>query len=245
LLIVAFFPSIMTATETSAAALQRLFLDPGAPLGQAWLQMSQIPLSPDSLHLLTLASQVPPAAKARSVYGHGRTGRQMHKVSGTYWAPGLEMVARIKQESTRLNPTPELDPLARLEMLRCDSVGGILLVTQQFATDGTSTPPYITVVAAPALASLGSFSATDPPGFAYSEFWDESVLSPYAFDVDDQPHCPLLVAAEGSSRQVKLPSLVDFITDSQPLFFPFGEEILHPVSTPTGPIIWAFLLPED
>ena len=107
----------MTATEPSAAALQHLFLAPGPPLGQAWLQMSQIPLSADSLHLLTLASQVPPAAKARSVYGHSRMTRQMHKVSCTYWAPGLEMAARIKQESTRLNPTPALDLFARLDMV--------------------------------------------------------------------------------------------------------------------------------
>ena len=94
----------------------------------------------------------------------------MHKVSGTYWAPGLEMVTCIKQESTHLNPIPELDPLAQLDMLHCDLVGGILLVTQHFAPDGTSTPPYITVAAAPALATLGSFLATDPPGFAYSKF---------------------------------------------------------------------------
>jgi hypothetical protein len=131
----------MTSIEPSAEALKRLFLEPGAPLGQAWLQTSKIPLSADSLHLLTLASRVPPAAKARNVYGHGRTARQMHKVSGTYWSPGLELADRIKQESKRLNPIPMLAPLARMDMLRCDSVGGILLVTQQFAKDGTFTPP--------------------------------------------------------------------------------------------------------
>jgi hypothetical protein len=80
-------------------------------------------------------------------------------------------------------------------LLRCDLVGGLLLVTQQFVADGTFTLPYITVVAAPALAFLGSFLATDPPGFAYSDFWDKSNLSPYAFAVDDNDHCPLLVAA--------------------------------------------------
>jgi hypothetical protein len=104
----------MTSTEPSAKALQRLFLAPGAPLGQAWLETSKIPLSADSLHLLTLASQVPPATKARSVYGHGRTARQMHKVSGTYWSPGLELTDCIKQESKRLNPGPMLAPIACL-----------------------------------------------------------------------------------------------------------------------------------
>jgi hypothetical protein len=120
----------MTSIEPSAEALQRLFLAPGAPLAQAWLQTSKIPLSADSSHLLTIALQVPPAAKARSVYGHGRTARQMHKVSGTYWSPGLELTDRTKQESKPLNHIPMLAPLARMDTLRCNSVGGILLVTQ-------------------------------------------------------------------------------------------------------------------
>jgi hypothetical protein len=223
----------MSSIEPSAAALKRLFLDPGAPLGQAWLQMSKILLSTDSLHLLALASQVPPAAKARNVYGHGRTARQMHKVSGTYWSPGLELADHIKQESQRLNSIQMLVPLARMDTLRCDSVGGILLVTQQFAKDGTVTSPYITVVAAPALATLGSVSATD-------DFRDESVLSAYAFAVDDNDHCPLLVASEGFSGQVKLPSTIEFLTDSQPLFFPSGEELWTPVTTTTGTTTRAF-----
>jgi hypothetical protein len=168
----------MSSTAPSAEALQRLFLAPGAPLGQEWLQTSKIPLSADSLHLLILASQAPPAAKARSVYGHGCTARQMHKVSGTYWSPGLELADHIKQVSKCLNPVLMLAPLARMDTLRCTLVDGIILVTQQFAKDGTLTPPYIMVVAAPAQATLGSVSAMDPPGFAYSDFWDESVLSP-------------------------------------------------------------------
>jgi hypothetical protein len=137
-----------------------------------------------------------------------------------------------------------LVPLARMDTLHCDSVGGILLVTQQFAKDGTVTSPYITLVTAPALATLGSVSATDPLGFAYSDFWDESVLSLYAFAVDDNDHCPLLVASEGFSRQVKLPSTIEFLTDSQPLFFPFGEELWTPVRTTTGTTTQAFFLPE-
>jgi hypothetical protein len=128
-----------------------------------------------------------------------------------------------------------LAPLARMDMLRCDSVGGILLVTQQFAKDGSFTPHRdSTVVAAPALATLGSVSATDLPGCAYSDFWDESVLSSYAFSVDDNDHCPLLLAAEGFSRQVKLPSTIEFVTNSQPLFLPFGEQLWASVMTLTG-----------
>jgi hypothetical protein len=179
-LIVAFFVTIMTSIEPSAAALKRLFLHPGAPLGQAWLQTSKISLPADSLHFLVLALQVPPAAKARNVYGHGRMARQMHKVSSKYWSPGLELAERIKQESQRLNHIPMLAGLAWMDKLCCNPAGGILLVTQQFAKDGTLTPPYITVIAAPALATLGYVVAMDPPGFVYSDFWDNSVLSPYA-----------------------------------------------------------------
>jgi hypothetical protein len=58
-----------------------------------------------------------------------------------------------------------------MDKLRWDPVSGILLVTQQFAKDGTFTPPYITVVATTALATLGSVWAQDPLGFAYSDFW--------------------------------------------------------------------------
>jgi hypothetical protein len=54
----------------------------------------------------------------------------------------------------------------------------------------------------------------------------------------------LLVAAEGFSRQVKLPSTVEFITDSQPLFIPFGEQLWAPVMTLPGTTTQAFFLPE-
>jgi hypothetical protein len=92
-----------------------------------------------------------------------------------------------------------LAPLAWMDTLRCNSVGGIILVTQQFAKDGIFTPPPITVVAAAALATLGSLSATDPPGFAYSDFWDEYVLSPQAFDVDDNDQPLSLARSRGRS----------------------------------------------
>jgi hypothetical protein len=39
---------IMLSTEPTAEVLTRLFLDPDAPLGQAWLQFASIPMSYDS-----------------------------------------------------------------------------------------------------------------------------------------------------------------------------------------------------
>jgi hypothetical protein len=221
-LIVAFFMTIMVSIETSAEALQRLFLAPGAPLGQAWLQTSKIPLLVNSLHLLTLATQVAPAAKARSVYRHGRKARQMHKISGTHWSPGLELANCIKQESKRLNPIPMLAALAWMHTLRCNLAGGIILVIQQFAKDNTFTPLYITVVAVPTIATLGSVLAADPPGFACSDFWDKSVLSQYAFDVDGNNRCPLLVAPEDFSHQVKL-LLLNLLPIYNLFSFPLGN----------------------
>jgi hypothetical protein len=154
--------------------------------------------------------------------------------------PGLELAAHIKQESKHLNLFPMLDPIAPLAMWHCDLVGGLLLVTQQFAKDSTFAPPYITVlVAALTLATLGSFLVMDPPSFAYSDFWDDSLLCPYVYDIDDNDHCPLLVATK-----VKLPSTIEFFTDLQPLFIPFGEQLLARVMTPTGTTTRAFFLPE-
>jgi hypothetical protein len=46
---------------------------------------------------------------------------------------------------------------------------------QQFAPDGTMTEPYITVVAAPALTTIGKVDATHPPGLSLSDFWDDTV----------------------------------------------------------------------
>jgi hypothetical protein len=49
---------------------------------------------------------------------------------------------------------------------------------------------------------------------------------------------------EGFSRQVNLPYTIEFITDSQPLFIPFGEQLWAPVMTVTGTTTRAFFLPK-
>jgi hypothetical protein len=67
--------------------------------------------------------------------------------------------------------------------------------------------------------------AKDPPGIDHSNFWDASVFAPYLIPISEGLYCPLLAATEGFSCTVKLPSLVDFITDAQPLFFPKGEQL--------------------
>jgi hypothetical protein len=102
-----------------------------------------------------------------------------------------------------------------------DAVGGLLIVTTQFTKEGTETAPYITVVAAPSQATLGTLDSTFPPGHTYSDFWDDDVLSPDVFPDLPGPHCPFMAAAEGFPRKVKLPGIVDLLTNSQPLFFPY------------------------
>jgi hypothetical protein len=86
----------MMSIEPSAEASQHLFLTPGAPLGQAWLQTSQILFSNNSLPLSTLVLKAPPATKARSVYEHGHMARQIHMVSGMCWTPGVDPVLGAK-----------------------------------------------------------------------------------------------------------------------------------------------------
>jgi hypothetical protein len=49
-----------------------------------------------------------------------------------------------------------------------------------------------------------------------------------------------MAAAEGVSRKVKLPGIMDFMQDTQPLFFPYGEQ----VQLTTESHYRAFYLPE-
>jgi hypothetical protein len=149
----------------------------------------------------------------------------MHKVPGTYWKPDSELAVLLWQETAGLNPTPHQDSLARLGSLRQELVGGILLVTRQYMKDGISSAPYITIVAAPSLATLGPFSVDDPPGITYSDLWDDLVLASYGISSLEGLHYSLMAATEGFSRAIKLPGAVDLLTESQPLFFPLGKQI--------------------
>jgi hypothetical protein len=234
----------MSSTEPSSDALQRLFLDPDAQLGQTWLHSARIPFSKDSLHSLVLASKTPSIAKARATYGHFRMASQMHKVSGTYWKRDQELASFLQQEPIRLNPSLMQDNFACLASLRKEAIGGLLLVTQQYSSDGAISEPYITVVAAPSLATLGQFSLSVPAGLLYSDFWDGSVLAGYGLPTPAGLHCPILTATEGFSRAIKLPGVVDLFTELQPMLFPFGEQLAAPVKFPTGRIYRSFFLPE-
>jgi hypothetical protein len=128
-------------------------------------------------------------------------------------------------------------------MLYSDKVGGIFLVTKQFFKDGLASPPYITIVAAPALATLGQFSTADPPGISTPNYWDNSVLAPFNVQMRDGQHCPMLATAEGFSCLTKLPGATEFLNDAQPLFSPLGEQLAGRVPTTTTNLSHAFFLP--
>jgi hypothetical protein len=170
----------------------------------------------------------------------------MNKVPGRYWLPEPDLSASIQQASLLLNPQPAPTPMARLNSLRSKAVGGILLVTQQFAADGTASSSYLTIVAAPALATLGPLEDANPPGYSLSDFWDDAVLQPFGLPVDQNQtlHRPLMAAAEGFSRKVKLPGITDLLKDSQPLFFPSGEQAASLVQLASESHYRAFYLPE-
>jgi hypothetical protein len=53
-----------------------------------------------------------------------------------------------------------------------------------------------------------------------------------------------MAAAEGVSRKVKLPGIMDFIQDIQPLFFPSGELVAATVQLPMKSHYRAFYFPE-
>jgi hypothetical protein len=141
----------MSSTAPASEVFNRLFLAADALMGQTWLLSTHIPLSDEALHQRALASKVPLVAMARDAYGHFRTANQMNKVSGRYWQPNPDLTTLLEQTSMLLNPHSMPTSMGRLSSLRSDAIGGILLVTQQYAPDGTTSEPYITVVAAPAI----------------------------------------------------------------------------------------------
>jgi hypothetical protein len=92
---------------------------------------------------------------------------QMHKVSGMYWMPDQELAAFLQQEPIHLNCQPMQGTYSHLVSLQNELVGGLLLVTQKYSTDGSFSETSITIITAPSLATLGQFSIADPPGIAF------------------------------------------------------------------------------
>jgi hypothetical protein len=231
----------MSSVAPVPEVCQLLFLATDAPMGQTWLP--HILLTELALHRQALAPKAPSVAKARDAYGHFRTASQMNKVPRRYWKPGPDLSSSIQQHYKLLNPQPVPTPVACLISWSSEAVGGILLVTQQFAPDGTKTEPYITVIAAPSLATLGTGDKNYPSG-SLSDFWDDAVLTRFGLPADSNLHCPLMAVAEVLSRKIKLSGIMDYMQDTQPLFFPSGGLVAAAVQLLTKSHFCAFYLPE-
>ena len=210
------------STESTTAILTRLFKETDAPLGQEWLDSVPSGWTESSLHSLVVTSGTISAAKAKELYGHTRTKTQMKGISGPYWQKDL--ATTVTMEMARLNLATD-DVESRLLKLRTDKVGGILLVTTIIAEDGLTSPPFITIIGAPSMATHSQPYADN--GVLYDDVWDPSVLSRFTpgMKVEDA-HCPLLGAQQGFSRAAKLkPGMFHILTEYRSS--PFSERCSH------------------
>jgi hypothetical protein len=66
----------------------------------------------------------------------------------------------------------DLDIDERLTQLRTDWVGGLLLVTMVVNEDGTKSPPFVLIVAAPSAATLIFTKSMYENGVFYEDVWD-------------------------------------------------------------------------
>jgi hypothetical protein len=208
-----------TSSESNAAIVARLFRGTDAPLGSEWLTSVGSGWTDSSLHHLVEKTGTLRAAKTKEIYGHFRTKTQMASCEGPYWSP--DPSTKVKAEATRLNDMLE-DATQRLKKLRTDAVGGLLVVTSCVDDEGTSLP-FITLIAAPSVATFNA--VTGDSGVILEDLWDPSVLTDFLPDLTlSSIHCPLIGAQEGFSRAKSLkPSVIELLQDSQPLFFPAGE----------------------
>jgi hypothetical protein len=108
---------------------------------------------------------------------------------------------------------------------------------------GSFGDPILQVLASPAVATLGSFSASEHPGINLGEAWDLTSPPFDAMPVADTT-CPLLAMSGGFSRQTHPLTLSNYLASTYPLFIPSGEEVASTVSViPNLPILRAFYLP--
>jgi hypothetical protein len=227
--------------ETTAAILARLFRGPEASLGTDWVDSVQVGMSDTCLHRLVVSHGTPTAAKTRDMYGHFRTKTQMKHTPGRYWKEHPAPI--VSQDALALND-PSLDSSSRLLQLRTDSVGGILVVTRLYDDTGPVTEPFITILAAPAVATHDA--TVMDSGIILDDIWEDSALNGFDPALDTAtPHCPILAAQEGYSRDPTLPSKVEnILLDAQPLLLPEGELVSANVTHGDGNFLRTFLLPE-
>jgi hypothetical protein len=127
-----------------------LFRAPDAILGNKWLDLVASGWTDTSLHRDVIDSDTLSARKTKELYGHFITKTAMKGLTGTYWLQ--DPTDTVQEEAKPLNVTV-VDPQKPLQQLRTDKIGGILLVTQIATSDGMGIP-FLTVLAAPSLATV-------------------------------------------------------------------------------------------
>jgi hypothetical protein len=123
-------------TEPPAAIMAGLFPGPDASLGTDWIDSVQVGLSDTSLHRLVVSNGTLTAARTRDMYGHFCMKMQMKHTPGRYWKEAP--VPFLSQDAIDLDHK-SIGSQSRLHLLHTGSVGGILLVTHLFDTNGLVT----------------------------------------------------------------------------------------------------------
>jgi hypothetical protein len=97
------------------------------------------------------------------------------------------------------------------------------LVTYLFDTTGPITPPCITILAAPSMATCDTSSTG--LGVSFDNIWDEAALTGFDPALDlTSIHCLVLAAHKGYSCQASTTSHVEsLLLDAQVILIPEGQ----------------------
>jgi hypothetical protein len=166
----------------------------------------------------------------------------MKGIPGPYWT-SEDPTTKVTEEFVRLN-SMEVDVEKKLEQLRTDNIGGVLLVTTMIEEDGTKSPPFITILAAPSVATYTK--PVKENGVLYDDVWEGLVLNRFKPELDTAvAHCPMIGAQEGFSRALTLKTgMFHLLKDAQPLFLPAGELLGGKITYESSDYPRSIFLPE-
>jgi hypothetical protein len=157
----------------TVSSFNGLFGDADGLLGSVYLDGIAPTLSMTSLHRLVVTKGLIKTSRAKSTHGHWRTKTQCKSDPDlNYWKSPVALSASLNKTVQALNPTTLATTTSRLEALRTDTVGCILLVTQciNSANSTKPDPPVITLVAAPSVATFKSPpTPEEAPGVIYDD----------------------------------------------------------------------------
>jgi hypothetical protein len=165
----------------------------------------------------------------------------MNKREGVYYRKDPTAILTAEALALNVSGTSEAD---RMLQLCTGAVGGVLLVTQLLGKDGAVQPAFITVLAAPSVATYSHGVADAGPIFA--DIWDDAAIADLPSSVDSSiANYPVLGAQAGSSRSVTLPTKVlSLLVDAQPILLPEGQQLGQSILIESVSHQRAYFLPE-